>query len=91
MDDEIYCEKFEDFTKPNIHDLDPYSSLIRNLGKLEHKKVKIPDRKLPDSIKLIDSKNIEFTLPDRDPYCTGEKLYKSPTITEIWFERPCRF
>ena len=73
-------ETEEDYRKPNIHDIDPYESLIRNLGKLEHKEVKKPVRKLPDSIKLIDSENIEFTLPDVDPYCSGEKLYKSPTI-----------
>ena len=87
MDDEIYCEKFEDFTKPNIHDLDPYNVIHRaiismhNENKEKEREFKLEnERKLPDSIKLIDSKNIEFTLPDRDPYCTGEKLYKSPTI-----------
>jgi GTPase SAR1 family protein len=73
-------ETEEDYKKPNIHDLDPYSTLIRNLGKLEHKKVKIPDRKLPDSINIKNPEVIEFTLHDVDPYCVGEKLYKSPII-----------
>ena len=87
MDNNIYFDKVEDYNKPNIHDLDPYDALQRSIisthaeRQEKEREFKLEyERKLPDSIKIIDSENIEFSMPDRDPYCTGEKLYKSPIV-----------
>ena len=66
---------------PNLHDFDAYDVIamqaLKNSGR---EYVETHPRKLPDSIKLKNSKTIEFTLPDRDPYCVGEKLYKGRIV-----------
>ena len=59
----------EDFNGPNIHDID------------EDKKKEEKERKLPDSIKIKNSKSIEFRLNSTDPYDIGQKLYRSSIIT----------
>ena len=87
MENKIYFVKPEDYSKPNIHDIDPYAAIHRSIVSMhaenqeKEREYKIElERKLPDSIKIIDSENIEFSIPDRDPYCTGENLYKKSII-----------
>lgn len=72
----------EDFNGPNIHDIDPYDIIRRSILSIHEDKTKEEkERKLPDSIKIKNSKSIEFRLNSTDPYDIGQKLYRSSIVT----------